>query len=150
MSIMDSFKGFIDQAKAGLMTEISRFKNRKFLDTVVAACAWVSAADGKIDSTEKNKMLGFIQRSEELKVFSTSEVIESWNTINSAFAFDVNAGIADVCKLLASVSDVTEKRTIVLVCCAIGAADGDFDDQEKDVVRKICGVLDLNPKDFNL
>lgn len=150
MSLLDSFKSFIDQSKAGLMNEIARFQNRRFLDTVVAACAWVAAADGKIDSAEKSKMLGFIQRSDELKVFKTNEVIDSWNAITTSFDFDVNVGISDVCKLLQNVTDVTEKRTIVLVCCAIGSADGNFDDGEKEVVRKIINVLQLNPKDFNL
>ena len=39
---------------------------------------------------------------------------------------------------------------MVRVCCAIGAADGNFDDDEKAVVRKICAELNLNPKDFDL
>lgn len=39
---------------------------------------------------------------------------------------------------------------MVRVCCAIGAADGNFDEGEKTVVRKICAELSLNPKDFDL
>jgi tellurite resistance protein TerB len=39
---------------------------------------------------------------------------------------------------------------MVRVCCAIGAADGNFDNDEKAVVSKICTELGLNPKDFDL
>ncbi|MBF0101788.1 MAG: tellurite resistance TerB family protein [Desulfobacterales bacterium] len=43
-----------------------------------------------------------------------------------------------------------EAKLMVRVCCAIGAADGNFDDTEKQIVRDICAELGLNPKDFNL
>jgi len=39
---------------------------------------------------------------------------------------------------------------MVRVCCAIGAADGNFDENEKTAVRNICAELGLNPKDFDL
>ncbi|SDO81319.1 Tellurite resistance protein TerB [Paenibacillus sp. yr247] len=41
-------------------------------------------------------------------------------------------------------------RIIIAVCCAIGAADVDFDDSEKKVVRDICTTLNLNPAEFSL
>ncbi|MDE7064916.1 MAG: TerB family tellurite resistance protein, partial [Desulfovibrionaceae bacterium] len=43
-----------------------------------------------------------------------------------------------------------EARLVIRVCCAIGAADGNFDDDEKAVVREICAELGQNPADFQL
>lgn len=150
MSLLDSFKSFIDQSKAGLLSEIAKYKSADFLDAMIGACAWEAYADGKVDSSEKTKMLGFIQRSEELKVFSTSDVLASWKRFDEAFTFDVNAGISEVCNALEKIKEVPQKRTIVLGCCAVSLADGTFDDNEKEVARKICGVLQLNPAEFNL
>jgi tellurite resistance protein TerB len=36
------------------------------------------------------------------------------------------------------------------VCCAIGASDGDFDQTEKDVVRRMCAELELDATAFGL
>ena len=41
-------------------------------------------------------------------------------------------------------------RLLVRVVCAIGAADGDFDDKEKAMVAEIVRELGLNPIDFDL
>jgi tellurite resistance protein TerB len=41
-------------------------------------------------------------------------------------------------------------RLIVRGCIIIGAADGDFDDSEKAVVREICRELGQDPSEFDL
>ena len=55
---------------------------------------------------------------------------------------------------LAEVSKLKKKsdQATMLIgkCCAIGEADGDFDDNEKAAVRKMCAALDLNPAQFDL
>ncbi len=67
------------------------------------------------------------------------------------FEFDYQIGQAGALQAVAKVKNKeAEARLMVRVCCAIGAADGNFDDQEKAIVRKICTELSLNPKDFDL
>ena len=39
---------------------------------------------------------------------------------------------------------------LISVCCSIGAADGNFDKNEMDLVREMCIMLGLNPSDFQL
>src|SRR3989338_9969776 len=48
-------------ARTRLAEEIGKFKNREFMEAVVAGCALVAAADGDISASEKQKMVGFIQ-----------------------------------------------------------------------------------------
>jgi tellurite resistance protein TerB len=43
-----------------------------------------------------------------------------------------------------------QAQLVIRVCCAIGAADGDFDEKEKVVVRRMCSELGLSPADFDL
>lgn len=145
--------GFIDWAKeqAGtLIDEVKKFKNQDFLEAITAACALVAAADGTIDSSEKQKMAGYVQRSEELKVFDVSKVITAFNKYIDSLEFDVSIGKFNCLKAIKKISEPDAKGILVRVACAIGAADGDFDDDEKEVVREICKELKLQPADFSL
>jgi tellurite resistance protein TerB len=47
-------------------------------------------------------------------------------------------------------SKPAEARLLVRVCCAIGASDGNFDETEKQAVKKICKELGLDPAEFDL
>jgi tellurite resistance protein TerB len=95
--------------------------------------------------------MGFLRNSEVLSVYSTEEVISIFDKYSRQFEFDYQIGQASALQAVAKVkNNEAEARLMVRVCCAIGAADGNFDDQEKAIVRKICAELGLNPKDFDL
>ncbi|MEG6522004.1 tellurite resistance TerB family protein [Desulfotomaculum sp. 1211_IL3151] len=144
-------KGFFNSTKSTLLDSVKRFKNKEFLDAVIAGCALVAAADGHIDSAEKTKMLGYIQRSEELKVFDTSKVIERFNHFTENFGFDHTIGKAEAYKAIMKMRSNREAaRVVVSVCCAIGMADGNFDEQEKAVVRDICREIGIETSEFQL
>lgn len=148
---MSSFQSWLNKTKNNLQTQVGRFKNKDFLDAVVAGCAVVAVADGTIDTEEKQKMGGFIGRSEQLKAFNVSEAIERFNHFAGNMEFDVMIGKQEALRTIAKFKSKPEAaRVIVGVCCAIGAADGDFDDQEKAAVRDICNVLGLNASEFGL
>lgn len=52
---LSSIRGFFDNAKNSLTDSVKRFKNKDFLDAVIAGCALVAYADGHIDSAEKQR-----------------------------------------------------------------------------------------------
>ena len=138
-------------ARDKLSAEVSKFKNREFMEAVVSGCALVAAADGNISSDEKQKMVGFIQNSNELKVFDVKDVIKAFNSVCEKFEFDQQIGRAEALKsigLLRKKEDAA--RLLVRVCCAIGSADGNFDESERAACRIICNELGLNPGDFDL
>lgn len=140
-----------NEARTRLTAEVSKFKNRTFMEATVAACAMVAAADGTISSEEKQKMAGFIQTSDELKVFEMPAVIAFFEKVTGNFDFDADIGKAEALKVIGRLRGNAEQaRVMVRVACAIGASDGDFDDDEKAVVRDICKELGLNPADFDL
>lgn len=148
---MSTFMNWLNNTKNSFVDQVKKFKNKDFLDAVVAGCALVAAADGHIDASEKQKMAGYIGRSEELKVFDMSVVIARFNHFVDNFEFDAMIGKQEALKVIGKFNGKPEiGRVIVGVCSAIGAADGDFDDQEKSVVRDICKVLGLNPGEFSL
>lgn len=149
--MMDWLKNMTDEAKKSVLDQVSRFKNREFLEAVVAGCALVAAADGSIKPEEKQKMMGFIQRSPELKVFSTADVVSVYNAHAETLAFDLSIGRMEAMRVIARLKkNPGAARAMVTVCCSIGAADGDFDGDEKKAVKEICSALDIPPAEFGL
>ena len=138
-------------ARDKLSAEVSKFKNREFMEAVVSGCALVAAADGNISSDEKQKMVGFIQNSNELKGFDVKDVIKSFNEVCAKFEFDQQIGRAEALKSIGQLRKKEDAaRLLVRVCCAIGSADGNFDESERAACRIICNELGLNPGDFDL
>ena len=138
-------------ARDKLSAEVSKFKNREFMEAVVSGCALVAAADGNISSDEKQKMVGFIQNSNELKAFDVKDVIKSFNEVCAKFEFDQQIGRAEALKSSGQLRKKEDAaRLLVRVCCAIGSADGNIDESERAACRTICNELGLNPGDFDL
>lgn len=151
MSFFDSIKKMGKDASAKISNEVAKFKNKDFLNAVVSGCALVAAADGSISSAEKQKMLGFINSSDELKVFGTDEVIAAFNNVVGKFDFDFDIGKAEALKVISKIkSDVAASKLMIRVCCIIGASDGTFDETEKAVVAQICRELGVDPAEFDL
>ena len=149
--MLSKLKAGMDKAIASLATEASKFRNRSFMEAVVASCALVSAADGAISPDEKNKMMGYLRNSNELKHFDVNEVIAFFDKITSGFNFDPAIGKAEALKVIGKLRGKEDQsRLMIRVACAIGASDGDFDSKEKAVVRAICMDLGLDPTNFDV
>jgi len=148
---LEWLKQRFDEVSASMKNEVTKIRNKGFLEAVVAGCVLVAHADGVVRPEEKQKMMGFLRNSEVLSVFSTEEVITIFDKYSRQFEFDYQIGQASALQAVVKVkNNEAEAKLMVRVCCAIGAADGSFDDQEKAIVRKICAELGLNPKDFDL
>lgn len=144
-------KNKFDEVSATLKTEVTKFRNRDFLEGVIAGCALVVYADGIAKPEEKQKMMGFLRTSDVLSVFDTNEVIKLFEKYATQFEFDWAIGEANVLQAVGRLkSREAEARLLVRVCCAIGGADGHFDDSEKAAVTKLCRELGLKSTDFDL
>lgn len=149
--MLDRFMNWVKETSASLADDVKKFKNKSFLEATVAGCAIVAAADGAISPEEKRKMVGFISQSEALKVFDVNEAIKLFEKYTSTYEFDAEVGKAQALKVIAQVKSKTdEARLLIRVCCAIGSADGNFDEHEKKAVRDICRELGQDPAEFNL
>jgi len=149
--MMKWLKDNVGATRARMAEEVGRYKNRDFMEAVVAACAVVAAADGEVTASEKQKMVGYMQNSDELKVFKMEDVIASFNATVAKFDFDASIGRAEAMKKIAKIKGKDgADRLLIRVCCVIGAADGDFDASEKDAVKMMCNELGLAPSEFDL
>ena len=146
--------GVLDWVKSkteGMKDEVKKFKSKNFMEAVTAGCAMVAFADGIVKPEEKAKMAGFIQRNDALKVFDMNKVIESFEKHVKNFEFDLLIGKGEALKCINKMKKKSdEARLLVRVCCAIGAADGNFDPDEVRTVIEICHELGLDPKEFEL
>lgn len=144
-------KGKFNEVSKSLKDEVTKIRNQTFLEGVVAGCTLVAYADGVVKPEEKQKMLGFMRHNDIMSVFKTEDTIKLFEKFSSRFEFDREIGEMDALAAIAKVKGKPDQaRLLVRVCCAIGSSDGDFDDQEKAAVRKICNELGLNPADFDL
>ena len=126
-----------------------RFKSPEVLDAVVASCALVSMADGRLDPAEERKMMEFIHQSEELRVFDTNKVQQQFNHFVRRMEYDQIIGRAEAFRALGKVRSKPEvARLVARYCISIGYADGNFDQREKQTVAEICQELGLNPNEF--
>ncbi|ULT59791.1 TerB family tellurite resistance protein [Neobacillus drentensis] len=106
-------------------------------------------ADGYLDPAERQKMMEFVHQSEELRVFDTNKVIQKFNLFVSRMENDRMMGRAEAFRALGKMRTKPEiARLVARYCIAIGYADGDFDQNEKQMVADICRELGLNPTEF--
>lgn len=144
--------GFLDRIKEmgnNLTDEVKKFANKSFLDSATAASALIAAADGTIDADEKKKMMGFMETNESLKVFKMDDIVASFKKWTEKLEFDKELGQAACFEAIAkSRSDAGQARALMRLACAIGAADGDFDADEKAMAQKIAQELGLNASEF--
>lgn len=150
MSFTDWLKKNVTEARDMINAEITKFKSKDLLEAVIAGCAMVAYADGKVGSSEKQKMVGYLKRSDQLKVFDQNDVIRLFQKYVEKFEFDVAIGTGEVMQAISKFRSKPQAQLLVRICCAIGAADGDFDKDEQAVVHRMCSELGLDPADFNL
>ncbi|CAM3791467.1 tellurite resistance TerB family protein [Rahnella bruchi] len=151
MSFLDKMKGALNAGRDELTKQVGRFKNKKFLQGTVAVCARIAVTSDGVSSEEKQKMIGFLQVSPELKVFETKEVIAFFNELVTSFSFDYEIGKGETMKYILALKDQPEAAQLaVRVGIAVAKSDGDFDESEKMAVREIALALGFTPAEFGL
>src|SRR5210317_391086 len=84
---LDWLVGKYEEVSKGLKTEVTKIKNKQFLESVLAGVVAVSYADGEVSSDEKTKMMGFLRSNDVLSVFDSNKVIELFNKYMSKYEF---------------------------------------------------------------
>ena len=145
---------FLQQARnklSDLKNEALKYKSKDFLNAALGGSALVIMADGRIDSQEKIKMMAFIENHEALSIYDTSEVVKTWKNYIDTLEMDSDIGSAKAMTALGKIKGKQEQAKLVLrMVCSIGAADGDFDADEKRVAAQIATELGLDPAEFDL
>lgn len=138
-------------AKKAALDEVGKFKNAKFHEGVIAACAKMAYADGIVDPKEKIKMMGFIQSADVLSVFKMDDNIALWKKWAGKYENDKDFADMEALQVIGkNKADSAASRTLVRVAILVANADQNFDKSEIEAAVQICRELGLDPAEFNL
>ena len=131
--------------------EIKQAENEHLMEGIVAGCALVAYADGWVTNEERDRMVSLIRGFEPIATFGIDDVITTFESMTSQFVSDPKRGETTALKAVARVRGAANYPTLLVkTCCAIAAADGGFDAEERNGVIRICKVLGLDPATFEL
>jgi tellurite resistance protein TerB len=151
MGFLQSLKDVLDSATAAVTAQASRIKNQAFADACMATCALVAAADGTIDDDEIAATADAISHLDALQHFDVSKLQTTFEGFCTKLKSSAAFGKIDCQKAITKLKGKdAEARACVMVGEIIGAADGNFDPDEKKVVHSICNWLGLNPTEFDV
>ncbi|MFE0789953.1 tellurite resistance TerB family protein [Streptomyces mutabilis] len=151
MALWDRFKESASQMQIQLTAKKNDLKSGAFRDASMAMCALVAAADGTVDSSERQRVAQLIATNDVLQNFPADDLRHRFEDNLSKLAADYALGKVSVLLEIAKAKKKpAEARAVVQIGIVIGGADGDFDKDEQAVVREACYALDLPPHEFDL
>ncbi|TKC19441.1 TerD family protein [Robertmurraya kyonggiensis] len=144
------FNRMFQQQKENARKLLQKYNNNNsVLDALMASCALVAMADGRLDQSEQQKVYDYIHQSDELRSFDTQQVISRFDHFVRGLQLDPIVGRGEALRAVGKVRDQYDlARLVVRYGIAIGFADGQFARSEQDTIRDICHELRLNPGEF--
>ncbi|MFJ8147654.1 tellurite resistance TerB family protein [Streptomyces sp. NPDC096094] len=151
MALWDRFKESASQMQTQLVAKKNDLKSGAFRDASMAMCALVAAADGSVDPSERQRVAQLLGTNEVLRNFPADDLRRRFEAnldkLTADFAFGKVGVLQEIAK---AKKKPAEARAVVQIGIVIGGADGDFDKDERAVVREACYALDLPPHEFDL
>lgn len=151
MAFWDQLKQNVSQLNNSLQTNVSKFKSTDFANASMAMCALIAAADGSIDGSERQKTTALILSNETLKIFQASELKQKFDFYCDKLSQDFDFGKIEAIQAIAKLKSKQDQgRAVIQIGIIIGGADGNFDKDEKKVVKEACNAVGINAGEFDL
>jgi tellurite resistance protein TerB len=151
MALWDKLKDSAQKMQGQLMEKKTELKSGSFRDASMAMCALVAAADGSVDPSERQRVASLISTNQVLQNFPAADLQQRFNRyvdqLTADFQFGKVAVMQDIGK---AKKKPTEARAVIQIGIIIGGADGNFDPQERQIVREACYALDIPATEFDL
>lgn len=121
------------------------------MEAVVSGCALVAYADGWVRPEEHRRMTGLIRSFDPLRAFGLDEVLAYFEETTEAFRTGPETSEQRAFEKVTRLKGRGHyPELLIMLCTAIAEADGGFDEQERQVIIRICEALDLDPATFDL
>ncbi len=147
MGFRESLKSMSHQLNA----KKSQLMSREFAHGSMAMCALISAADGSIDTAEKEKTAELITSNEVLAIFDPDDLRAIFDGYVSQLESNYDLGKIEVVRVITKLKGKPEQaRAMIQIGIVIGGADGIFDPYEQAAVRKACNAVGIPPTEFGL
>ncbi|TMR01837.1 Tellurite resistance TerB [Actinomadura soli] len=151
MPFWDKLRESTQTLQTQLLSKKNDLKSGAFRDASMAMCALVAAADGSVDPSERQRTASLIASNEVLRNFPADDLQRRFNDNVSKLTADFDFGKVAVLQDIAKAKKKPdEARAVIQIGIIIGGADGNFDDNEKAIVREACFALGLAPAEFEL
>ena len=151
MAIWNQLKARTDTITEQLKTKKDQFRSKDFATASMAMCALISAADGSVDASERQKTATLIASNDVLAVFPPEQLRQQFDAycdkLNRDFDFGKVEAIAAIGKLR---SKPEHARAVIAIGLIIGGADGTFDTDERKAVTDACHAVGIAPAEFDL
>jgi tellurite resistance protein len=128
----------------GLKRELARYRQRPFLDALMAGCALVATADGTVSLSERSRVDRIFESLVELEIFDPHEAVNRFNEFADDIAADAARGRHAALDAIAEqAGDEARARLLLRACVAVSLADDDLRPEERARIADICDALDL-------
>lgn len=133
------------------LAEVSEPDAEVVLEGVMAACALIAYADGKVTQDERQRMLSVVPRFGTLRFLPQRDLIAAFESATGWFESAHADGRRRAMEAVGRLRLHHRCRIPLLRAChAIATADRTFDTRERDALVSICDALDLDPGDYGL
>ncbi len=133
-----------ETARETLRKGLTRFRNRPFLDAVMAAAALVATADGKVTFSELSKLDDVLENVQDLQIYDPHMAVDIYRDFADAIMENRDTGRRSAFEAVSKISGNDEEAALLVrVAVAISRADGEFPSTEQQTVSELCGVLEL-------
>lgn len=127
-----------------LKRELERYRQRPFLDALMAGCAFVAAADGAVSLSERSRIDRIFESFSELDIFDPHEAVDSFNGFAEAMAGDAAEGRRQALSTIEDQADEPARARLLLrACVAVSLADDKVSDIERAALADVCDALAL-------
>ena len=133
-----------EAAKLALNEQLRRYRNKPFLEAMMAATAFLALADEKILLSERLALDYILENVKQLKLFDVHKAVNMFCDYGEMIKNDYDLGKEKVFKAVTKFSGDTEKASLIIrACVLIAKADGHFSEEEQEVVNELCQVLGM-------
>ena len=120
-------------------------------DALVAACALVAVADGWVTTEERRRTRERLRGLEAMSLFGIEDGLAAFDALIDRVERDEVAGIAEAEAAVSRLRNLPAVAPLlVAAACSVAAADGGHDAEERQVILRLCQLLDLDPARFDL
>jgi tellurite resistance protein TerB len=129
-----------------LKRELERYRQRPFLDALMAGCALVATSDGVVSLSERSRVDRIFESLRELETFDANEAVDRFNDFAEAIAEDAAEGrLAALAELEDQAHEPIRATLLLRACVAVSLADGELNDAERLALADVCSALALPP-----
>lgn len=135
---------------AAAKVEAKKFGNRDLMEAYVGGCVAVMYADGEVTDDELKNLENQIAANASMDGFG-NEINQTIGKFSQMFDAGPRMGMLKVMREIADVKASKEEAEEVFVAMITTAeADGEIDDKELDVLKKVAQALGLSLRDHGL